>query len=132
MSPVLDLVHFIFSCTDEDLRANHYDDLLKIYHESLRELLDRLGGDTETQFPFSALQQQLKKFGSFGVFMASMMIPMLSVKNEDLPDMDVMAENMNKDPKAVEEMMAVMGKGNDFYKVRMLAVVMDSIRLGYL
>ena len=126
------MVHFIFSCTDEDLRANHYDDLLKTYHQSLRELLDRLGGDTESQFPYSALLQQLKQFGRFGVLIATMMIPMLSMKNEDLPDMDLMAENMSKDPKAVEEMMKGMGKGNDFYKVRMLAVIMDSIRLGYL
>lgn len=52
------------------MRAKHYDELLKIYHNALLELLSSLGGDAEKQFPFSALLDQMKKFGKFGVIMS--------------------------------------------------------------
>lgn len=34
-SPVLDIVHFLFNCTTKQMRDKHYDNLLKIYHETL-------------------------------------------------------------------------------------------------
>lgn len=34
-SPVLDIVYYIFCCTTKELRDTHYDEFLKIYHESL-------------------------------------------------------------------------------------------------
>jgi len=131
-SPVLDLVHFIFACTDEDLRAKHYDELLGIYHHSLSELLDNLAGDTDTQYPYSALLQQLKQFGKFGILMASMMIPILSMKNEDIPDMDAMAEKLSEGPEAMKDAMNEMTKGNDSSNSRMKAAIMDAVRFGYL
>lgn len=130
-SPVLDLVHFIFSCTDE-VRTKHYDELLNTYHQSLKDLLDRLGGDTMTQFPFTALLRQLKQFGKFGIVMASIIIPASSTKNEDLPDMDKFAEGLGKDPKAMEEWSKMLNLGNDRVINRMRAAVLDTIRFGYL
>lgn len=134
VSPVLDLVHFIFGSTDEGLRANHYHELIQIYHESLKELLNRLGGDTEKQFPFSALQQQLKQFGSFGIIMAAMIIPISTTKNEELPDFDAVAENMTdaSDVDKMNEMFDKMSRGNDTVQIRMRAALLDTIRLGYL
>lgn len=40
-SPVLDLVQYIFSNTQKELRDQHYDDFLKVYHGSLSEHLQR-------------------------------------------------------------------------------------------
>lgn len=40
-SPVLDIVHFIFSCTTKELRDAHYDDFLKNYHETLSTHIQR-------------------------------------------------------------------------------------------
>jgi hypothetical protein len=117
------------------LRAKHYDELLNIYHRSLKDLLDHLGGDTMSQFPFTALLRQLKQFGKFGVLMASFLIPMLSTKNEDLPDMDYIAENMKleeTDPEKAQELMKAFENKNDGYKPRMRDALIDAIRLGYL
>lgn len=131
VSPVLDFVHFIFSCTDRDLREKHYDELLNIYHGSLKELLDRLGGDTESQFPFTALLDQLKLFGKFGIIMASLVIPASSTKNEDLPDMDLMAETKD-DPDRLQELTKAFTKGSDGAKVRLREALLDAMRFGYL
>lgn len=136
-TPVIDLVYFFFICTDQNLRLKHFDELLNIYHNSLRDLLDELGGDTMKQFPFTALLRQLKKFGKLGVITASMAVPMLQTKNEDLPDMDFMAEQLkNKDPAEIEEVMkaymATMGKNSEAIDQRTRGIVIDAIRYGYL
>jgi thiamine kinase-like enzyme len=55
-SPVLDIAFFIYSCTSQELRAQHYDELLKNYHESLCEIVKDFGSNPEFLFPFSALQ----------------------------------------------------------------------------
>lgn len=86
------------------------------------------------QFPFTALLRQLKQFGKFGILMAVFLIPMLSTKNEDLPDMDFIAENMDmneKDPEKAAEMMKAFENKNDAYKPRMREALLDAIRLGY-
>lgn len=132
-SPVLDLLYFTFVCTDHELRVKHYDELLGIYHHSLKNLLDHLGGDTMSQFPFTALLRQLKQFGKFGVIMAAMLIPMLATKAEDLPDMDYMSENMdNQDPEYMKEMMKKFSTGNDNYASRMKGALDDAMKFGYL
>lgn len=132
-SPVLDLVYFIFVCTDGPMRAKHFDELLNLYHRSLKDTLDHLGGDTMTQFPFTALLRQLKQVGKFGIVMATFLIPMLTTSNDELPDMDFMAENMkNEDPAVMEEMMKNWMKTNKFYEARMRDALLDAIRYGYL
>lgn len=115
------------------MRKKHYDELLNIYHRSLKDLLDHMGGDTQTQFPFTALLRQLKLFGKYGACMATFLIPMLTTKNDELPDMDFMAENMNNpDPEIMAQMMTSFGSNNDNYATRMRGSLLDSIRFGYL
>jgi hypothetical protein len=55
-SPALDISFFIYSCTSEELRDKHYDDLLKVYHDSLSEIIRDFGSNPDYLFPFSALE----------------------------------------------------------------------------
>lgn len=132
-SPVLDLVFFIFLSTDGQLRESHYDELINIYHRSLKALLDHLGGDTMSQFPFTALIRQLKQFGRFSVIMSTLLIPMITTKTDNLPDMDFLSENMkNDDPAVMEEMMNFMLRGSDQFASRMKGILVDAMRYNYL
>ncbi|XP_062551782.1 uncharacterized protein LOC134217041 [Armigeres subalbatus] len=54
-SPLLDLGYFFFICVGAQFRKDHLDNLLQHYHNALKILLDRLGGDTAVQFPFADL-----------------------------------------------------------------------------
>lgn len=116
------------------MRAKHYDELLSIYHHSLKDLLDHLGGDTMTQFPFTALLRQRKKFGKFGILLASFLVPMLAVKSDELPDMNFLADNMNnQDPEYIKEIeKAFMNKSDAVYKPRMRGNVIDAVSYGYI
>lgn len=40
-SPVLDLILYLFGSTSKELRDEHYEEFLKIYHQSLSEMLTR-------------------------------------------------------------------------------------------
>lgn len=135
-SPVVDLVYFIFICTDKQMRDKHFDELINIYHRSLKELLDHLGGDTATQFPFTALLRHLKKFGKLGILAACFAVPMLQTKNEEMLDMDIVAEKMQKmDPKEIEEMTKLFMEMNkdsiEQVNKRIRDVLLDGIRYGY-
>lgn len=92
-----------------------------------------MGGDTISQFPFTALIRQLKQFGKFGILMASNIIPMLSLKKEEIPDMAFVAENMkNEDPEKVAQIMATFGQMEEKIKPKMRAALLDAMRLGYI
>lgn len=111
------------------MRAKHYDELMGIYHKSLKELLNQLGGDTMSQFPFTAFLRQLKTFGKFGITMGVFLIPMITTKNEDLPDMDEVAEKYkNQDTDAFGKM---MGKGLTT-SARLSGAILDATKYGYL
>ena len=112
------------------MRAKHYDELLGIYHRSLKDLLDHLGGDTMSQFPFTALLRQLKAFGKFGITMGVFLIPMITTKNEDLPDMDAMADKYkDQDLTAMDGFMMQTSESG---QSRLNGAIADAVKYGYL
>lgn len=42
-SPIIDIVYFMFCCTTKELRDQHYDSFLRIYHESLTNHIQLYG-----------------------------------------------------------------------------------------
>jgi len=85
-SPALDISFFIYSCTDQDLREKHYEDLLKAYHASLSGLVKSFGSDPNEVFPYSALIDEMKRSARFGVGMGIESIPFSVI--EDPCDLD--------------------------------------------
>jgi hypothetical protein len=134
-SPILDFVYFTFLCTDHELRVKHFDEMISIYHRSLKELLEHMGGDVAAQFPFTSLLRQLKKFGKFGVVTAVFILPTIQSKKEELPDMDFLAEKMKNgemDPAFQEEMMKKFQEQTALHNPRIRDVLVDGIKYGYL
>lgn len=115
------------------MRAKHFDELISIYHRSLKDLLDHLGGDTTSQFPLTALLRQLKQFGKFGIVSACVGVPSLCVNTETMEDIGAAVENMTADdPKMMEAMAKAFGATNDKYDSRMRGVLLDALRYKYL
>lgn len=101
-------------------------------------MVRRCGEDPNQIFPLDAFNKQLKTFGRFGLPMALMLVPMITTKAEDLPDMDKMGELMAEfkktgiKPKDMEEMEALFTAGNARVQARIRDVVEDIISYGYL
>jgi hypothetical protein len=55
-SPAIDISFFIYSCTNDELRDQYYDDLLKTYHTSLCDLIRDFGSNADNLFSFSAFE----------------------------------------------------------------------------
>lgn len=126
-SPAMDLSHYIFSSTEKELRDEHYDDLLRVYYDSLSELLRRVGSDAEKLFKFSDLQDQLRKFGRYGLIMSPMVIMISMAKPENIPDMDKVADDQQN-----ADNFDGMKKTDDLgYKKRMADVIRDFFTYGF-
>jgi hypothetical protein len=132
-SPVLDIVHYIFACTTKEFRDQHYETCLDIYYESLTTFLKRLGSNPEKLFPRSAFDGQIKRFGKFGLLMATMCLQFFTSNPDDIPDMDEMAERMARgDEIDPNEMKFNSSRTIGIYNKRMSDVFKDSYRLGYI
>lgn len=60
-SPALEIVYYIFFCTDKQLRDQYYDSFLKVYHSSLSAHLERYV-DSKTFFAFFFVSSIFIKF----------------------------------------------------------------------
>lgn len=130
-SPALDLVYFLFSSTDKALRDAHYTEILQLYHKSLTTTLTKLGSDANKLFSYDDLQDQLKKFGSYALIIAPMLLNIITAKPDDIPDLDALAEEF-KDKTPEEGIKAFMNDASvDKFHARIRDVVEDILRLGY-
>lgn len=132
-SPVLDLMYFIFTASTKTFRDRHYEDLLNLYHDTLSDFLRRLGSDPEQMFPRTAFDDQLVRFGRFGLLMATMLLPIITTKKEDIPDLDGMAEKLENGVDVSSEINNFKSEGTqDIYREKMAGCCRDMVRLGYI
>ncbi|EDV33769.1 uncharacterized protein Dana_GF19128 [Drosophila ananassae] len=92
-SLALDLSFFVYSCTSQELRERHYDELLRAYLESAQALIRDLGGDAEAVISWESLQEELKNFGRFGCGMGIESLPMTMIEDDEVADLDGIQEN---------------------------------------
>ncbi|KAF5288628.1 hypothetical protein FQR65_LT11999 [Abscondita terminalis] len=69
-SPVLDMVHFLYTCTDKCFRDLHYNEVIAKYYDCLSGFLNDLGSEVAQLFPYSVYQDHLRKFSVFGLYIA--------------------------------------------------------------
>ncbi|GAB0088175.1 uncharacterized protein DMENIID0001_025620 [Sergentomyia squamirostris] len=87
-SLAVDISFFIYSCTTQSLREKHFDELLQAYHASCCKLLADLGSNPAIIFPYSALEEEMKKYARFGVGMGMESIPFSIMPESDAFDLD--------------------------------------------
>jgi thiamine kinase-like enzyme len=87
-SPALDLSFFLLRYYNE-AAGHNYRDLLRVYHDGLRESVMDLGSNADELFPFSTLEEEMQKYSAFGMAMALICIPgTMSEGNEPVNDDD--------------------------------------------
>ncbi|XP_075161960.1 uncharacterized protein LOC142234671 [Haematobia irritans] len=90
-SPILDLVHYLYTSTDRELRSKHFPELLDIYYNTLTAHIQYYGLNIEDVYPKGIFLQQIKEFGIFGFCMAAFSIPFFISDSTELPDLDEVA-----------------------------------------
>lgn len=81
-------------------------------------------------FPYSAMMDQLQKFGRFGLYMSILLLPILTTDVSDMPDLDQMSEDF-LEGKEVGDVFKSNGSEERVNK-RLGDVILDMERLGYL
>ncbi|XP_031627333.1 uncharacterized protein LOC116343429 [Contarinia nasturtii] len=114
-SPVIDLILYLFCSISTELRNQHYEEFLRIYHESLSDLVRRLGSDPQTLFPFERVLDQLRKIGVYSIYVGALLLPILGSDPDKLPDIDNEASNKNCFQVAAESRKAYNQKVIDMF-----------------
>ncbi|XP_038218150.1 uncharacterized protein LOC119836764 [Zerene cesonia] len=88
-SPVLDLIFCIYACTDQDLRLQHYDDILKNYYSVLSTQIKELGSNPERVYSWDTFMGEVKKYSYFGLAFSFESTPFIILDPEDAIVMDM-------------------------------------------
>lgn len=91
----------------------------------------RLGSDVEKVYPYSAMLEQFRKFGKFGLYMASMLVPMLTADASAAPDLDAFSEEISSGKEMNNNIFNSEGSEERLAK-RLSDVIHDMDRLGYI
>lgn len=92
----------------------------------------RLGSDVEKLYPYSAMLDQFRKFGKFGLYMASLLLPMLTADASAVPDLDELSVDMQNDDKDVNANIFKSEGSDERFAKRLGGVFYCMDRLGYL
>lgn len=87
-SCALDISFFLYSCTTEQLRKDHYEHMLEWYYEGVEQVLQGFNLAPEKVFPRSILKEEMQQFARFGVGMAMESLPLSIMDEEDTTDLD--------------------------------------------
>lgn len=129
-SPAMDLVYFLFSSTEHELRRQHYDRLVDAYYESCSTTIRRLGSDADRLFRFEDLTAQMKRFAQYGFIMALIAIPFIVVKATDIPDLSEFIENaVSEDSNS--EIKGFVPNDDQVYRQRTADVIRDFFDRNY-
>ncbi|KRK05754.1 uncharacterized protein Dyak_GE29258, partial [Drosophila yakuba] len=73
--PVLDIVHYLFACTEKELRDEHFPAFMEAYYNTLHLKLASCNLSLEDIYPRSVFNRQLQLFGVYGLIMGAFSLP---------------------------------------------------------
>ncbi|KAJ0174363.1 hypothetical protein K1T71_010509 [Dendrolimus kikuchii] len=119
--PVVDLLYFIVTGTDEAFRREHYDQLVDLYHQELGLALNRMKMDVNEVYPRVVYEKELKEMMPCALRYAVVILPMVTVEVENAPQV---AGATGGDLFAVAP--------NELFAQRLNGIVGDFVRWGVL
>lgn len=136
-SPVLDILHLLYTSTGAEVRANHTDELIHSYQESLIDAL-RVYVPTQKRFVLPALEAIFSyaniraEYDSrilYGLGIAMWLLPAVTFHPDHIPDLDTVTMNDFK-TKNHEKTIAQMLSPD--YHLRMRETVLEFYQKGIL
>lgn len=134
-SPVIDILHFLYTSTDEQLRCTSIDQLLSDYTSTLLHCICKSGlPESEIEkysnlYTVANIKGQYEEKILYGLGIAMWLLPAVTFHAGNIPDLDLMTLNDFKDSK-VEK--AITQMQTPEYHTRMKDVVLAFYQNGYL
>lgn len=92
--PVTDLAQNLFTCTNKAIREKEFENLLRVYHDSVSKIVKLLGSNPDKLFTFDDLQGEFKKFGLYALFFGPMTIQVTLADTSEITNMDEYCEKV--------------------------------------
>lgn len=133
-SPATDILHFLYTSTQEGIRRRHYDQLVRIYHTTLNDTVRRLmvGSPyehTEVFMTFQQLQDELQKYTIYGFLNALWLLPAVHADPSNVPDLETITEDILFSQENLDNLIS---NQSPTYKQRIRELVQDYRLLGVL
>lgn len=133
-SPVIDILHFLYTSTEYKLREKYMDQLLLDYTVSLLKTMQRLTGHYGTDpkvfnLELDGIRRQMQEKALYGLGICMWLMPAVTFHPDKIPDLDAVSlsdfENSNQ-ADAMTQMQTPE------YHTRMKETVMEFMNRGYL
>lgn len=150
-SPIIDIVYFLFSCTTKHVRDAHYDNFLKVYHESLSlhirryvsrifnrpitkvnvQIHSRLGSDPDKLFPYKLMMEHFRKFAKFAMVFSTVLLPLITTDSGSKVDLDELSQEI-VNGKSMDANVFISNQSEKRFHTRLRDVIIDMVRLEYI
>ncbi|XP_046745949.1 uncharacterized protein LOC124411107 [Diprion similis] len=115
-SPASDISYLLFCSCNQELRNRHFDELIKIYHESLSAYLSELGSDPRKLFPYDELLRQMRKFSTTTGIMAMLIVQAITSQGDDVVGFGAKNEDLAGSEKRIQRDYFWRNTLRDIYK----------------
>ncbi|EDW95216.1 uncharacterized protein LOC6534832 [Drosophila yakuba] len=135
--PVLDIVHYLFACTEKELRDEHFPAFMEAYYNTLHLKLASCNLSLEDIYPRSVFNRQLQLFGVYGLIMGAFSLPFFISNANEVIDIDTVSEAIQNlstssdEPKykeLIEEYEMLNARTLPIFKRRITGIVEDLIK----
>ncbi|XP_037805479.1 uncharacterized protein LOC119599672 [Lucilia sericata] len=126
-SPIIDIMYFLMSCTTREFRKQHFQQVLDFYHCAVREHIKKLGSNPENLFARSAFNREFKNKGAIGLIFGMIVLPILTTKSEDVPDLEKLSEKVSAGHSTDAMEAGFVGAKSLLFNERLRGIIMDSI-----
>lgn len=118
-SPIHDLAYFFLVCSPKEILNQHLT-FLKIYYNSLSNILAELGCDPEKIMTYNQCEEQWKKYCRVGLHIGMTILKVMVSESEEAITVEEMADS-GKDLIAAFD---YVSKNEDIYKKRISDIVL--------
>ncbi|XP_043650547.1 uncharacterized protein LOC122618282 isoform X3 [Drosophila teissieri] len=135
--PVLDIVHYLFACTEKELRDEHFPAFMDAYYNTLHLKLASCNLSLKDIYPRSVFNRQLQLFGVYGLIMGAFSLPFFISNANEVIDIDTVSEAIQNlstssdEPKykeLIEEYEMLNARTLPIFKRRITGIVEDLIK----
>lgn len=74
MSPVLDIINYLFVSTTKQFRDNYAEEVLREYHDALCKIVRKLGSDPNRLFNWPTFEREMIRFGIYNILVTPMQL----------------------------------------------------------
>lgn len=128
VSPAIDLLGYIFTCTDKALRTREFKHLLETYHKSLSRTINLLGSNADKLFTMDDLTAEMELCGKYALLLGPVLIPISLADSSQITNLDEMCEKTVENDEFITDL---NDAAQSEYGQRLSDVIDDIIALGY-